>query len=153
MSICTVRESNWSICIKMYSAITIKHFFSKRCTSTASKTETVTCDSKILESGMLRRFDQFFKNVPRVTVTVKDKWETCFGFWTIKYIFVANRKSISWRCSKNQNFLLEMTTEYMLQYMLLFLRETKKHIKKKHIKTASKYLIYVIKLLSILWKH
>ena len=45
-----------------------------------------------------------------------------------------------------------MTTEYILQYMLLFLRETKKHIK-KNIETASKYLTYVIKLLSILWKR
>ena len=41
--------------------------------------------------------------------------------------------------------------EYMLQYMLLFLRETKKH--KENIETVSKYLTYVIKLLSILWKR
>ena len=134
MSICTGRESNWPICIKIYSAITIKHCFSEISISTASKIETITCDSKIFESGMLRKFGQRFKNVPRVTVTVRGKREPCFGFWTIKYIFVPNRKSISWRCSKNQNVSLEMTTEYMLQYMLLFLRETKKHIKKKAFK-------------------
>ena len=83
MSICTVRESNWSICVKTYYAITIKHFFSERCTSATSKTETVTRDSKIFETGMLRKFGQLFKNVPRVTVTVKGKWERFFGFWTI----------------------------------------------------------------------
>ena len=83
MSICTVRESNCLICVKIYSAITIKHFFSEKHTSTASKTETVTRDSKIFESGMLRKFGQLFKNVPRVTVTVKGKWERFFGFWTI----------------------------------------------------------------------
>ena len=88
MSICTVRESNCLICVKIYSAITIKHFFSEKHTSTASKTETVTRDSKIFESGMLRKFGQLFKNVPRVTVTVKGKWEPFFGFWTIKYIFL-----------------------------------------------------------------
>ena len=132
MSICTVRESNWPICIKIYSAITIKHFFSERCSSTASKIETVTCDSKIFESGMLRKFGQRFKKVPRVTITVKGKLEPCFRFWTIKYIFVPNSKSISWRRSKNQNVSLEMTIEYMLQYMLLVLRETKKH-KEKNI--------------------
>ena len=40
-----------------------------------------------------------------------------------------------------------MTTEYMLQYMPLFLIET--YIKKT-IETASKYFTYVIKLFSIL---
>ena len=35
----------------------------------------------------------------------------------------------------------------MLQYMLLFLRETRKY-KEKNIETASNYLTYVIKLLS-----
>ena len=101
MSICTVRENNWSICIKTYYAITIKHFFSERCTSATSKTEMVTHDSKIFESGMLQKFGQLFKYAPRVAVTVKGKWERFFGFWTIKHIFVPNRKSISWRCSKN----------------------------------------------------
>ena len=38
----------------------------------------------------------------------------------------------------------------MLKYMLLFLRET---YKEKNIETASKYLTYVIKLLSILRKR
>ena len=78
MSICTVREINWSICVKIYAAITKKHFFSERCTSTSSKNETVTRDSKIFKSGMLRKFGQLFKNVPHVTVTVKGKWEPFF---------------------------------------------------------------------------
>ena len=44
MSVCTLCESNWLICLKKYYAITIKHFFSERCTSTASKIETATRD-------------------------------------------------------------------------------------------------------------
>ena len=141
MSICTVRESNWSICIKMYSAITIKHFFSKRCTSTASKTETVKRYSKIFESGMLQKFGHLFKNVRHVRVIAKGKWEPFSEFQTNQYVFVPNRKSISQRYSKNQNVSLEMTTEYMLQYMLLFLRETKKHIKKKTFKPHQNILL------------
>ena len=73
MNICTVRESTWSICVEKYFAITIKHSSSERCTSTSSKTETATPDSKIFKSGMLRKFSQVFKNVPRVTVPVKGK--------------------------------------------------------------------------------
>ena len=42
---------------------------------------------------MLRKFGELFKNVPRVTVTVKGKWEPFLGFWTIQYDFVPNRKS------------------------------------------------------------
>ena len=143
MSICTVRESNWSICTKKYYAITIKHFFSERCTSTASKTETVTHDSKIFESGMFRKFAQLFINVPGVTVIVKGKWEPFFGFCTYQYIFVPNIVNLFYgdaaRIRKNAS--LEMTTEYMLQYMLLFLRETKKHIKKKTLKPHQSILL------------
>ena len=119
MSTCTVRQSNWVICMKKY-AINKKHFFSKRCTSTAPKTETVKRYSKIFENDMLLKFGHLFKNVLHVTVTAKGKWKTFFEFWTNEYIFVPNRKSISWRCSKNVS--LEMTTDYMLQYMLLFLK-------------------------------
>ena len=71
MSICTVRESNWAICVKTYHTIAIKRFFSERCTSTASKNETVKRDSKFFESGMLRKFGRLFKNFPFVTVTVE----------------------------------------------------------------------------------
>ena len=135
-------QSNWSICTKKYYAITIKHFFSERCTSTASKTETVTHDSKIFESGMFRKFAQLFINVPGVTVTVKGKWEPFFGFCTYQYIFVPNIVNLFYgdaaRIRKNAS--LEMTTEYMLQYMLLFLRETKKHIKKKTLKLLQNIL-------------
>ena len=80
INICTVHESNWSICVKKCYAITIKDFFSERCTSTASKTETVTRDCKIFESSMLRKFVQLFKNVLCMTVTVKGKWNF---FWIL----------------------------------------------------------------------
>ena len=91
MSICTMPESNCSIYVKKY-AITIKHFSSERCTSTASKTETVTRDSKIFESGMLRKFGQLFKHVPHVTVTVKGKWEPFldFGQFSIFLCLIVN---------------------------------------------------------------
>ena len=75
MSIRTVRESNWAICVKKDYAITITYFFSERCTSTACKTVTVKRDSKIFESGVLRKFGCLFKNVPHVIVTVEGKWE------------------------------------------------------------------------------
>ena len=101
MSTCTLRQSNWAICIRKYYAITLKHFFSKRCTSTASKTETVKRYSKIIESGMLRKFRHLFKNVRHVTVTAKGKWELFFQFCTNQHIFVLNRKSISWRYGEN----------------------------------------------------
>ena len=73
----------------------MKHFFSERCISKASKTKAATRDSKIFESGMLRKFGQLFKNVSHVTVTVKGKWKFFSEFWTIQYISVPNRKSIS----------------------------------------------------------
>ena len=137
-----MRESNWSICVKKCYAITIKHSFSERWTSAASKTETVTRDSKTFESDMFRKFAQLFKNVLRVTVTVKSKWEPFFGFWTIQYIFVPNRISIHGDAARiRKNVSLEMTTEYILQYMLLFLRETKKHIKKKTWKPHQNILL------------
>ena len=60
MSICTVRGSHWEISVQK-NAITIKLFFSERRTSTSSKTETVKRDSKISESGMLRKFGRLFK--------------------------------------------------------------------------------------------
>ena len=68
MSICTVRESNWAICVKIplkngtnYFPIPIKLFFCERCTSIASKTETARRDSKLFGSGMLRRFGLLLK--------------------------------------------------------------------------------------------
>ena len=76
----TIRQSNWAICMKKYYAITIKHFFSKRCTSAASKTETVKRYSKIFESGMLQKFGHLFKNVRYVTVIAKGKWESFSEF-------------------------------------------------------------------------
>ena len=76
----TIPQGNWAICLKKYYAITIKHFFSKRCTSTASKTETVKRYSKIFESGMLQKFGHLFKNVRYVTVIAKGKWESFSEF-------------------------------------------------------------------------
>ena len=73
MSICTVRKSNWAICVEKYYVITIKLFFSERCSSTVSKTETVKRDSKFFESDMLGKFGRLFKSVPYATVTVKSK--------------------------------------------------------------------------------
>ena len=78
MNIYTVRESNWATCLKKYYAITIKRFFSERCTSTLPKTETMKRDFKFFESGMLRKFGRLFKNFPYAAVTVKSKWEPFF---------------------------------------------------------------------------
>ena len=64
----------------------MKLFLSERCTSTASKTETVTRDSKFYKSGILQKFGSLFPSVPYVTVTVKEEWEPTFGFWTHQYI-------------------------------------------------------------------
>ena len=77
------------------------HFFSERCTSTTSKTETIKRNSKIFESAMLQTFGHLFKIFTHTTVTVEGKWKPLFGFWTNQYIFVFNRKSISWRYSEN----------------------------------------------------
>ena len=82
-------------------AITIKPFFSEKCTFTASKAEAVKRDSKILKSGILRMFGRRFINIPNVAVTMEGKSEHFFGFWSNQYIFVPNHKSISWRYSKN----------------------------------------------------
>lgn len=116
---------------KKYFPITIKPFLSERCTSTASKTETVTHNSIFFENGMLRKFCILFKNVPYMTVTVEGTQELFFGFWTNQYIFVPNLNPILYSCNKkflrNQIASLEMITEYVTVLLFLPSRETKRN--------------------------
>ena len=90
MGICALGKSNGEICVNIppknrakfliFSPLIMKLFLSERCTSTASKTETVTRDSKCYKSGILQKFGSLFKNVPYMTVTVEEEWEPTFGF-------------------------------------------------------------------------